>query len=240
MGRDMQQHLQLRASSPRESPLRACSASSTRPSPLRTRAGSSTRSSPLRARSASSTRSRSSSFSRSSRAILSSWSLMMAGMSPSSVDRAFCLGASFIFAQAEAKRRASTDSSRFNFSLCSASRMCSTLLPPSEDCSSRVSFDSRKGMCDGRFALANASTTFLRQSSERLIMMPSLARCEPTALPVLTIPSEPARSRRLSRAWVRPRPTTIQSRSTMSSACERLEVAFMLVDSVARAAEPLR
>mmetsp|Transcript_12636 Transcript_12636/g.38005 ORF Transcript_12636/g.38005 Transcript_12636/m.38005 type:complete len:228 (+) Transcript_12636:138-821(+) len=195
---------------------------------------------PLKRLSRSSKRFLSSAFSFSRLSILESWSLMMAGMSEMLVDMAFCLGARRMRAHAEAKRSASTDSSRFDLRLCRARRMWSTLLPPREAWSRRVSLDSRKGMWEGRFALARQSTTRLRQRRERLIMMPSLARVEPTALPVFTRPSDPARSRRLRRAWRRPRPTTIQLRSRMSNACERDDVAFMPVDSVARAWEPFR
>ena len=131
------------------------------------------------------------------------------------------------------KRRHAVDSVMCSVELDSARMMCSRLLPPRPLASIIVSFDSRNGMCfapSARHLTTNASLV-----SDRLIRIPSLAAA-PDA-PVFFMPSEPARSTRLSCEKLLPF-CSDHATCTISSACEREDTAFMLVAAVARILHP--
>eukprot|EP00966_Prymnesium_polylepis_P105610 2446065-Prymnesium_polylepis.1 len=113
-----------------------------------------------------------------------------------------------------------------------------TELPPSDSCSTRVSFELRYGMktflpffdCS-----ASALMTLPSAESDLLIFAPSLS-LSPVA-PVFETRSEPARSTRLIVArtsffW--PPITSICCILMMKIECEREEVAFMFVAATAR------
>ena len=107
--------------------------------------------------------------------------------------------------------------------------MWSMLLPPRPLASIIVSFDSRYGMYfdpSARHLTVSASLV-----SERLILMPSFAFA-PTA-PVFFMPSDPARSTRLSWAKDLPRCST-HCTLICSSACDRDDDSFIFVEAVAR------
>ena len=108
------------------------------------------------------------------------------------------------------------------------------VLPPSESCSRRVSFESRYGMCCD-FPSTSADMTFPSALSERLIFVASFSR-SPLAC-VLLCRSEPAKSTRFSFPTVMcgsapggsPGRTRDVSTVTVKMECDRLESAFMSV-----------
>mmetsp|Transcript_11790 Transcript_11790/g.38806 ORF Transcript_11790/g.38806 Transcript_11790/m.38806 type:complete len:229 (-) Transcript_11790:649-1335(-) len=131
------------------------------------------------------------------------------------------------------KRRHAVDSCTCSAEFESAKIMCSMLLPPRPFCSIIVNFDSRNGMCCD--PSARHLTTSASLVSDRLILMPSL-KALPVA-PVFFMPSDPARSTRLSDANVLVF-SSDQVTCMMSSACDREDWSFMLVDAVARCLQP--
>eukprot|EP00962_Isochrysis_galbana_P014801 scaffold4238_cov105-Isochrysis_galbana.AAC.11 len=119
-------------------------------------------------------------------------------------------------------------------------------LPPSDSCSTRVSFELRYGTC-GRFpplpAEASAMITLPSAERDTLIAIPSFSR--PPSAPDLDARSDPARSTRLildqrSRRSLPSVPATASCCVTRSekTACDREERAFISVSPVARRAFP--
>ena len=117
-----------------------------------------------------------------------------------------------------------------------------TELPPSDSCSTRVSFELRYGMKTFLFFFAcsaRALITLPSAESDLLMLAPSLS-LSPVA-PVFATRSEPARSTRLmvartSFCW--PAITSFCCSRMMKIECERDDVAFICVAATARAALP--
>ena len=113
------------------------------------------------------------------------------------------------------------------------------LEPPRLSSSRWVSFDERYGMCP--LALASVRALMTLPSAERLWLMAIASlRVSPVA-PVLEARSEPARSTRLifEFTFFLPRPAAIEAANScstrmMTTACERDDSAFILVDATAR------
>ena len=106
-------------------------------------------------------------------------------------------------------------------------------LPPRLSCSNRVSFESRYGTC----CWFSQSALITLPSARRplLIWMPSFSR-SPLA-PVRFARSDPARSTKCI-LGVKLLPSMRSSSDSVKTACERDEVAFMLVAPVARLRPP--
>ena len=171
----------------------------------------------------------------SSCSVLISWicSLITERISCCSFSIAFALAFTVIERHDWPKRRHAVPSCTCSFEFESARMMCSKLLPASPFCSIMVSFDSRNGMCfapSARHLTTNASLV-----NDKLILIPSFMLA-PVA-PVFFIPSDPARSTRLSEANDFPFFST-HATCRISSACERDDSEFMFVDAVARIPQP--
>ena len=171
----------------------------------------------------------------SSCSVLISWicSLITERISCCSFSIAFALAFTVIERHDWPKRRHAVPSCTCSFEFERARMMCSRLLPASPFCSIIVSFDSRNGMCfapSARHLTTNASLV-----NDKLILIPSFMLA-PVA-PVFFIPSDPARSTRLSEANDFPFFST-HATCRISSACERDDSEFMFVDAVARIPQP--